>query len=68
MISQLNFLLNIFLSALTVIIQCCFPKAAVNQVKNETDYIAQYHCCVKQPMGKIKKTLAGTINGQFISE
>jgi hypothetical protein len=56
MISQLKFLLNIFLSTTTVIVQS-FPKeAVVNPDKNETDYIAQSHQCVKLPMGKYKNT------------
>jgi hypothetical protein len=56
MIGQLKFLLDIFLSTNTVIIQFCLVKAAVNPDKNETDYIAQYLRCVKEPMGgKCKK-------------
>jgi hypothetical protein len=51
MIGQLKFLLDIFLSTNTVIIQFCLVKAAVNPDKNETDYIAQYLRCVKEPMG-----------------
>jgi hypothetical protein len=32
-------------------------EATVIPIKNETDYIAQYHNGVKQPMGKIKNRL-----------
>ncbi|KPK27369.1 MAG: hypothetical protein AMJ61_05990 [Desulfobacterales bacterium SG8_35_2] len=55
MISQLKFLLDIFLSANTVIIQF-YLMAAVTPDKNETDYIVKYNESVKLPMGKILKS------------